>query len=244
MEGGEEDWRRQMVRQAKRYLAGAASSAALIAVAIVAFVLLVSAEAFRQWPIGGLGSGDPPSLAPARSVEAAAAAKTRAVAAARAARGRNRHESARRGARAGAGVRGERTQAGNVVADLPGAQAGSTDSVGSGGGETKPSPAEHSGGSGQARPTAGGGNSNGGGSGGGGAGDGGGPRQSVSAPITEAVKETVSQVDATTGGTLEQAGVTPMAEEAVEAVAGTESTIGQTVDKSVQTAAGVLEAGR
>ncbi len=44
-----------MIRQAHTYLAGAVSGTALIAVAIVAFVLLVSAQAIRDWPLGGLG---------------------------------------------------------------------------------------------------------------------------------------------------------------------------------------------
>ena len=43
-----------MVRQAHTYLVGAVSGTALIAAAVVAFVLLVSAQAFRDWPLPGL----------------------------------------------------------------------------------------------------------------------------------------------------------------------------------------------
>ena len=44
-----------MIRQAHTYLAGAVSGTALIAVAVVVFVLLVSLQALRDWPLAGLG---------------------------------------------------------------------------------------------------------------------------------------------------------------------------------------------
>ena len=48
-----------MVRQTHSYLAGAISSTMLIAIAVLAFVVLVSAQAFRGWPVSGLGpTGD------------------------------------------------------------------------------------------------------------------------------------------------------------------------------------------
>lgn len=40
-----------MIRQAQSYLAGAASSAALIGAAVATFVLLASFSAFREWPL-------------------------------------------------------------------------------------------------------------------------------------------------------------------------------------------------
>ena len=43
-----------MVRQAQTYLAGAVSGTALIAVAVVAFVLFVSAAGPEDWPLAGL----------------------------------------------------------------------------------------------------------------------------------------------------------------------------------------------
>src|SRR5262249_5968707 len=47
-----------MIRQAHTYLAGAISGTALIAAAIVAFVMLVSFQALRDWPFGGLIGND------------------------------------------------------------------------------------------------------------------------------------------------------------------------------------------
>ena len=44
-----------MIRQARSYLLGAVSSTAVIAAAVVAFALIVSAQALRDWPIAGLG---------------------------------------------------------------------------------------------------------------------------------------------------------------------------------------------
>jgi len=46
-----------MVRQAHTYLAGAVSGTALIAAAVVAFVLIVSLQALRDWPLADLGGG-------------------------------------------------------------------------------------------------------------------------------------------------------------------------------------------
>ena len=47
-----------MIRQAHTYMAGAMSGATLIAIAIAAFVLLVSAQVFKSWPIPDLGGGE------------------------------------------------------------------------------------------------------------------------------------------------------------------------------------------
>ncbi len=47
-----------MVRQAHTYLVGAMSGATLIAIAIAFFVVLVSAQVFRDWPLAALGGGD------------------------------------------------------------------------------------------------------------------------------------------------------------------------------------------
>src|SRR6188472_57676 len=46
-----------MVRQARNYMVGAMSGAGLIAAAVVAFVLLVSALVFEDLPVLGLGNG-------------------------------------------------------------------------------------------------------------------------------------------------------------------------------------------
>jgi hypothetical protein len=68
-----------MVRQAQSYLAGAASSAALLAAAIATFVLLASFTAFREWsPLSFGGSGsetvNSPLAEPPAAAQAAAAA--------------------------------------------------------------------------------------------------------------------------------------------------------------------------
>src|SRR3954447_10650747 len=46
-----------MIRQAHTYLAGAVSSTALVAAAVVAFVLLVSFQALKDWPLAGISIG-------------------------------------------------------------------------------------------------------------------------------------------------------------------------------------------
>ena len=45
-----------MIRQAHTYLVGAMGGATLIAIAIAVFVLLVSAQVFRDWPIAALAA--------------------------------------------------------------------------------------------------------------------------------------------------------------------------------------------
>lgn len=48
-----------MIRQARTYLVGAMSGTVLIGAAIAVFVVLVSAQVFRDWPVASLGSGGP-----------------------------------------------------------------------------------------------------------------------------------------------------------------------------------------
>ncbi len=47
-----------MVRQAHNYLAGAVSGTALVAAAVVVFVMLVSFQALKDWPLTDLIGGD------------------------------------------------------------------------------------------------------------------------------------------------------------------------------------------
>src|SRR3954454_18995571 len=47
-----------MIRQAHTYLAGAVSGTVLIAVAVVGFVMLVSVQTVKDWPLAGLVGGD------------------------------------------------------------------------------------------------------------------------------------------------------------------------------------------
>src|SRR4029079_2962639 len=61
-----------MIRQARSYLLGAMSGASLIAVAVVAFVLLVSAQVFEDFPIRGLiGSDDEVAVSAAETADVA-----------------------------------------------------------------------------------------------------------------------------------------------------------------------------
>src|SRR6476660_5112055 len=70
-----------MIRQAQSYFAGAASSAALIAAAIAAFVLLASLTAFHAWPVPHLGgSADTVTAATGPSAASQAAGKALAPA--------------------------------------------------------------------------------------------------------------------------------------------------------------------
>src|SRR6476619_5900228 len=62
-----------MIRQAHTYLVGAMSGATLIAIAIAAFVLLVSAQVFRDWPVAALGNGDEGSISQSQSAGGAPA---------------------------------------------------------------------------------------------------------------------------------------------------------------------------
>ena len=60
-----------MIRHSQSYLFGAISGTAVIAAAVVFFILFVSAQALRDWPISGLslpGGDDPTAVAPAQSL--------------------------------------------------------------------------------------------------------------------------------------------------------------------------------
>ena len=63
-----------MVRQARNYMVGAMSGAGLIAAAVVAFVLLVSALVFEDLPVLGLGDGGNEASVSANEPAAAGAA--------------------------------------------------------------------------------------------------------------------------------------------------------------------------
>jgi len=60
-----------MVRQARRYLVGAVSSVTVVSIAIVLFVVLVSAQVFTDWPIAALdGGGEKSAVSAASEVSA------------------------------------------------------------------------------------------------------------------------------------------------------------------------------
>ena len=62
-----------MIRQAHTYLAGAMGGATLIAIAIAVFVVLVSAQVFRDWPLAALGGDDGAAVSESRVAPGGAA---------------------------------------------------------------------------------------------------------------------------------------------------------------------------
>jgi hypothetical protein len=225
-----------MIRQAHTYLVGAMSGATLIAIAIAAFVLLVSAQVFRDWPIAALGSGDggaevsearpaPGSPGGARDPGPAAA--------------NGQATSATGGAGAAAKGNGRSGAVGaGPTATIEGESGGGNTVVGGGGGQGGSSPSAPAGSPGSPDPAAPET------SGGGGSGSGGGSTTSppsTAGKVTETANDAVSQVDTTvTGGALQDSGVTPATEGVVNGVAGPESPVGRVVDETVNSVGGIL----
>ncbi|HEY0391738.1 MAG TPA: hypothetical protein VGC63_08520 [Solirubrobacterales bacterium] len=235
-----------MVRQAHTYLAGAVSGTALIAAAVVAFVLLVSLQAIKDWPLAGIGGGSDGSAVSAGRPAAPANAAAHAAGGV----------GATAAGRAGSVANGNGRQGGNFAGEgrqqVAAATTGSPSSpqAGSPVGEAPASNPRSDGGA--ADPP---GQSTSPGSGGGGAGSGGpvslpgtgssaGSGQSTSGAVTGAVNDTVSGADQAAGGTLGDAGVTKATEEVVNGVAGPESSAGEIVDKVGETVGGLLPGKR
>ena len=232
-----------MIRQAHTYLAGAVSSTALVAAAVVAFVLLVSFQALRDWPLADIGIGGDDSVATGPSTPGAGLASPTKTAGAAAAAGSvatggpvhkaNGRASAREGNRVAVDA-SPTAAAGSPTAEAPppapAGQGGSTGtpSGSSPSGSTSSSPASGGGGGGS-NPSSGGSGST--------------PesgKQTTSGAATGTVDKTVSGVDEATGGVLGSTGVTETTEKVVEGVAGPESTVGHTVDEVVKTVGGLL----
>jgi hypothetical protein len=230
-----------MIRQAHGYLAGAVSGSALIGAAIVAFVVLISLQALRDWPLAGLGGGDSGSVSSGRP-----AAGGGAPSGVRIAEGAGTATPSTHGP---AGRHGEGSTAGNVglgaspspSTETPPAEAPTSGGGGNVGGSPGRTPSsagsvsDHSGdgGRGGSGPQGGSGESAGSGSSG-----------STSGAVTGAVDETVKGVDEATGGALGEAGVTGVVEETVNGVAGPESPVGKTVDKTTEAVGGLLGGDR
>lgn len=215
-----------MIRQAHSYFLGAMSGTALIAGAVVVFVVLVSAQAFKDWPISALGGGfgESAPLAPGKPV-AHGEGGTAASSAPKQSQAQGKHNGDSKG---GAPSRGT---AHNV--DSVGATGGSTHT-----GAGSSPPAGSTGGSAGGSPT-GAGSSAGSGSTGAGSSQpsgGGNPGSEV----TNTVNDTVSGAGNTIGGALEGAGVPKAAEEIVNGAAGPESVVGQTAEKAGETVGGLL----
>lgn len=202
-----------MIRQARSYLVGAVSGTTLVAVAVVAFVALVSVQTLRDWPLAGLVGGGEAEPTEARTAgpQGATAGSSSGGAGAGSAAGA---ESGRAGpsgdgggsAAAGIGAPVDGPTSGSAGPDAPvsssGGGGGDSDRAGSGGGSQQ--------------PAVGGG--------------GGGP---ASETVNGAVDDAVKGVDEPTGGALGETGVTKTTEDVVDGVVGTDSTGGKTVDDTV-----------
>jgi hypothetical protein len=230
-----------MIRQAHTYLVSAMSGATLIAIAIVAFVLLVSAQVFRDWPIAALGGGNKPHISDSRVTSSPSAATTTTAAGAdKSAAQRSAGSRADGGETNGAAT--DQTQvsdsglapsAGPTATTSP---VESGDQTGSGGDQgsntTASAPAQNPGGSGSGQSSS---------STGGNSGSGSSTASTPTGKLTETVHNTVNQVDETvTGGALEKSGVTQATEGVVNGVVGPESPVGKAVDGAVETVTGLL----
>ena len=215
-----------MVRQAHTYMVSAVSGATLIAIAIVAFVLLVSAQVFESWPIPALGDGGREAhISDARATPGGAAASTGsgAAPASQPVDASGKPDGGQRPPRGGS------PQAGGIPEVTPtgGPGQGGPGEGGSGGPASSPA---------QAAPSSSGSSSPAGGGSGGGS-----SASSTSAKLTETVSKTVDGVDqAALGGTLGESGVTEAAESVVGDVAGPESAVGHAVDETANTLGGLL----
>jgi hypothetical protein len=228
-----------MVRQAHTYLAGAVSGTALIAAAVVAFVVLVSLQAIRDWPLAGIGGGSDSSAVSAGHPAAAGNTAVPTAGGAGVVAARVARSAADRNSRQLGGPAESKQQVGAATTGSSPSPA-----AGSPAGEA---PAPNSGSGGGASGPPGQSTSSGSGSGGGGPVSSpgtGGSGQSTSGAVTGAVNNTVSGADQTVGGTLGDAGVTKVTEEVVNGVAGPESAVGETVDKVGETVGGLLPGKR
>jgi hypothetical protein len=244
-----------MIRQAHTYLVGAMGGATLIAIAIAVFVMLVSAQVFRDWPIAALGDGNEAAeVSQAQPVGGAGAAADGSDSGGKADLTRGGGGADR--AKAGGGV--DAARGGGSLAVNGGAVGGDGESVREDSGT--PGASGGGGGSGDAAgggapqatsaPSGGGAVSSGGGGGKSTAGSGGGSGGSTSSPptsgqVTETVNGTVNKVDeAALGGTLDNSSVTEVTEGVVNGVAGPESPVGKVVDEAVGAVGGLLNPNR
>jgi hypothetical protein len=225
-----------MIRQAQTYLVSAMSGATVIAIAIVAFVLLVSIQVFHDWPIAALG-GDGPHISDSRATSAptAQAVPTGSKATAAAASPAQGDPSHRTGADGGATADPTQVSEGSLAPSA--GPTATTSPVDNGNGEQgsdspSSSPGQSQSGTGSGKSGSGASSSAGGsGSGGGGKS----AATTTTGKVTEAVNETVNQVDqGALGGTLEKTGVTQVTEGVVNGVVGPESTVGKVVDGTVE----------
>jgi hypothetical protein len=227
-----------MIRQAQTYLVSAMSGATLIAIAIVGFVLLVSVQVFRDWPIAALGGNDGPHISDSRAISTppAATATTASQTANAAVRAPGRNAT---GPGSGGAAQTQVSEGGQAPSAGPTATTSpvgspETGSDGNQGSQPGSSPATQS-------PSKSGGSGTGSASSGGNSGSGSNTSATPTAKLTETVNETVNQADETaTGGALGKTGVTEATEGVVNGVVGPESPVGKVVDGTVETVTGLL----
>jgi hypothetical protein len=209
-----------VIRQTRIYLAGGISSTALIAAAVVVFVVLVSLQTFRDWPLNGLGGHrnesiqDRVAARPPVGAFGPVAAGTPAPGGGLGVQAPAVPGQAGTGAVTGgtgdtAGAPGPNHEAVSTPRDDP--VAGLDGSAGPG---SVPS-------GGGARP----------------AGEGGSP--SLSETVAGTVNETVSAVDNVAGGALGTTGTTGPVEAAVKGAIGPESPVGRAVDGATEAVGGL-----
>ena len=212
-----------MIRQAHSYLAGAVSGAALIAAAVIVFILLlVSTQGFRDLPIVDIGGDESASVAPARPAAPGRLTGTTSTT--------DPGDSDRS---VGAGQGGLATGG-----DQGGATSPASSSPSAGGGGASPSPGS------APTPSSGIGSGSGSNSSGGGGGSAGNGGDSVSGTVAGAVDDTVNGVGGALGGALGRTGVTDATQGVVDGVAGPDSVVGQTVDGTAGAVRDLLGAGR
>lgn len=237
-----------MIRQARTYLVSAMSGAGLIAIAIAVFVVLVSTQVFRDWPLAALGNkpDESATVSSARPAGGSGGVQAPVETTTQGARGGAPTSPATGGgSEKGGGGRGSGLQeSAPAVTQAPSGESGEAGngkggggSGGSGGGGNSQNPApapESTGSTSSSTGTAkGGGGESGGGST---------PPPSASATVTETVNGTVNQVDETVlGGALEKSGVTNVTEGVVNGVAGPESLVGRTLDETTRAVEGLLK---
>ncbi len=240
-----------MIRQARTYLVSAMSGATLIAVAIVAFVVLVSAQVFEAWPVATLGGSDGGgrvsraravlgSAGAARAGSGGIAASSGAKAGTEAGGGSGDNAGAGHG-NAGGGSQPEEASFAGSPESAGGGGGGSGGSGGSGGGNSTASQPSGGGSGGSPSGSSSSSPSGGGSSAGGGSSSGGSTTSTTSGELTETVNSTVSGVDEKVlGGALQESGVTEATEGVVNGAAGPESIVGNVVDETVEAVGGLL----
>jgi hypothetical protein len=214
----------------------------LIAIAIAVFVVLVSAQVFRDWPIAALGDGGGESVEVSKAQPVGTTSAGAGAGSSDGGAGSAAGAAANDGRRAGAAVRenGGSLAAGGGVGGTGGQEGTEPGGSGTGDGRRGGSPANGSPQTTNASSPSGSSGSSS--SGGGGKSSSDTTTSSPSSQVTDTVHDTVTKVDETAlGGSLGNSGVTEATEGVVNGVAGPESAVGKVVDEAVGAVGGLLD---